>query len=127
MIFFHKKSLFVLQPYQNRPFLAQTVFLAHFWHFGSETFFCLGQKTKSDFLTANSRAVLGITFFLTDNFFFPDFFWNFFSVIISTFNFHSRNLFSSRFVLEFLPQSLNHYFFDRQFLFFSGDFWNSFL
>jgi len=47
--FFTKKSLSPFWPCQKMPYLAKIGFLAHFCHFGSVTFFWLGQKIKSDF------------------------------------------------------------------------------
>ena len=45
------------------PLLAKVESLAHFWQFGSVTFFWLGQKTKSDFFHKI------ITFYLLSNLF----------------------------------------------------------
>ena len=48
---------------QKMSNLAEIEFLAHFWQYGSVTFFGLGQKTRSDFFYKK------ITFYLLSNLF----------------------------------------------------------
>ena len=48
--FFSQKNHFLFNDHVKKiPLLAKVEFLAHYWQFGSVTFFWLGQKTKSDF------------------------------------------------------------------------------
>ena len=62
--FFCEKNYFQFSfQVKKMSIFAKVEFLAHFWQFGSVTFFWLGQKTKSDYFHKRILVIYWATFF----------------------------------------------------------------